>query len=539
MLERELGRGGMASVWAATHVRTKHRAAIKILHAGLAADQQLRERFLREAYAANRVGHPGLVRVLEDGEVDGCSFLVMELLTGTTLRERARARGGRLAVQEVGPLISELLDALGAAHAAGVIHRDVKPDNVFFTTQGEVKLLDFGIARADADDRGFTTETGAMLGTPAFMPPEQALGRFREVDAASDVFAVGATAFHVLTGRAVHTASTAPEMRIAAATKHAPPIATVLPEIAPEPAAVIDRALAFDKSMRFATASEMKIAWDRAWPLSARPAPVVKTVPIVVGGASGSATPATAGPAAFDARAAPPRRREWGPILAIAGIAMAVSALGVLGWLWLASGRADGRSRTTPTTEPAPRDAKSAAPGPAASTSTPSPAPQAAEPSSKDLEVIATSLRKELGASARLTDVDFGPWNGTVRVLDSTSSEPGYPLAIQAYEITLSKPTLQKRQKLIMDSEPETLRSLEAQAFALTDLPSPATIDAAIIEAKRRFTAKTASSGQVVGVSIGRYLGAMRTTVFVESAGGRTKSCFDGTGTRVECSSGK
>jgi eukaryotic-like serine/threonine-protein kinase len=263
-----LGLGGMGAVYAATH-RNGNRVALKVLHTHLSADADVRARFAREGYVANAVNHPGVVRVLDDGEADdGAAFLVMDLLEGETTDALAKRRGGRLPVADVASLADRLLDVLVTAHAAGVVHRDIKPDNLFVTRTGAVKVLDFGIARLKdgLQPSGGDTRTGVTMGTPAFMPPEQALGRIHEVDALSDVWAVGATMFALIAGRIVHQSATPMELIIAAATAHARPLASVAADTPEALAAVVDRALSFHKSDRWPGARAMQLALRHAFP---------------------------------------------------------------------------------------------------------------------------------------------------------------------------------------------------------------------------------------------------------------------------------
>lgn len=259
-LDCQLGAGGMATVYAAAHLRNANRVAVKILHRELSVDAGLRARFLREGYAANSVGHPGTVRVLDDDTAeDGSVFIVMDLLDGETLDARWERSGRRLGFREVTRLAADLLDVLSAAHAKGIVHRDLKPENLFLTRDGQLKVLDFGVARL-REGSPTQTRTGAVLGTPAFMPPEQALGRTAQVDALSDVWAVGATAFTLLSGRFVHEGQTAEEMLVHSATQPAPPVMSIAPEVPRAIAAVIDRALAFDKPGRWQSAAAMREA---------------------------------------------------------------------------------------------------------------------------------------------------------------------------------------------------------------------------------------------------------------------------------------
>jgi serine/threonine-protein kinase len=256
-----LGTGAMAAVYAATH-RNGNRAALKILHVDLSRDENVRTRFLREAYVSNAVGHPGAVKILDDDVAeDGSAFLVMELLEGESLEARRRSLGGKLDVFEVLEVAEQILDVIGAAHAKGIVHRDLKPENVFMTRQRLVKVLDFGIARIyDAARSSETTRTGMLLGTPAFMPPEAALAKRAEVDARSDIWSIGATLFTLLTGEHVHHVEAAHAQLLASATRAARPIATVLPHLPPGVCSVIDRALAFERADRWQDAASMREA---------------------------------------------------------------------------------------------------------------------------------------------------------------------------------------------------------------------------------------------------------------------------------------
>src|SRR6185312_7505302 len=222
-LDLLLGVGGMAAVYAATHVNNGRRAAVKLLHTELGANTEVRTRFLREGYLANKVDHPGTVAILDDavGE-DGSVFLVMELLDGETVEDR-RERTGVLPAHEVLSLADRLLDVLAVAHGKGIVHRDIKPENVFLTRDGQVKVLDFGIARMrELQATRLTLTSAGAIGTPAFMPPEQARGRWDDVGPRSDLWAVGATMFTLVSGRLVHHAETVNELMLAAMTKRAP-----------------------------------------------------------------------------------------------------------------------------------------------------------------------------------------------------------------------------------------------------------------------------------------------------------------------------
>jgi eukaryotic-like serine/threonine-protein kinase len=258
-LDRLLGVGGMACVYAATH-RNKKRAAVKMLHREYSTDSAIRERFLREGYLANSVGHRGVVTVDDDDIAeDGAAFIVMELLDGETLEQRWRRKEHRLPLEEVLAVADQVLDALTAAHDQGVVHRDLKPENLFLTRDGVVKLLDFGIGRLkELQGVPTTTLSGATMGTPAFMAPEQARGRWEQVDGQTDLWALGATMFTLLTGEYVHEGQTVNETLALAVTQPARSIKTLRPDLPEAAAALVDRALAFGKAQRFADARAMQ-----------------------------------------------------------------------------------------------------------------------------------------------------------------------------------------------------------------------------------------------------------------------------------------
>jgi eukaryotic-like serine/threonine-protein kinase len=259
-LDRILGVGGMAAVYAATH-RNGNEFAVKLLHPELSLRSDLRNRFLREGQAAGAVKHPGVVSVLDDDVAeDGTAFLVMELLRGESIEAVWERRGKRLADRFVVDIGIELLDVLAAAHERGVVHRDIKPANLLLTLDGRLKVLDFGIARLRDAASSQATRTGITMGTPAFMAPEQVLGKTAEIDGRTDVWAAGATLFTLASGRLVHEADTVQQMMISAATTPAPSLASVLPGAHPSLCAVVDGALAFAKGDRFPGAAAMRDA---------------------------------------------------------------------------------------------------------------------------------------------------------------------------------------------------------------------------------------------------------------------------------------
>jgi eukaryotic-like serine/threonine-protein kinase len=367
-LERLLGRGGMSSVYAAVH-RNGNRVAIKVLSPELTANPAVRQRFLREGYAANRVGHEGAVKVLDDDVAEGdVVFLVMELLEGETLAARAHRLGGKLVPGEVAAAASALLEVLARAHSNGIVHRDVKPANVFLTRTGQTKLLDFGIASLGELGGVGSTRPGSRLGTPGFMAPEQARGRWEAVDARTDLWAVGATMFSLLAGRPVHGGETEEEAIIAAATTEAPSLGAVAPGLPPVLVAVVDRALRLDPAVRWQSAEQCRGALEEA--RRRLPAPVWD-IPAAEEGHGLQATlsevigsvpvPAAPQPAPAGGLA---RRKHTRALLAVAGAVIAVVG---------AAGAWRGRPRvpTAPPSAPAPPDRTEAPSGPA------SPAPAA------------------------------------------------------------------------------------------------------------------------------------------------------------------
>jgi len=251
-LDRLLGVGGMAAVYAATH-KMGRRDAVKILHPEVARSPELRARFEQEARAATKLGHPGVVEIRDiDTAEDGSPFLVMELLEGESLAQRAER--APVTAEELFKVMDEVLDVLAVAHGAGVVHRDIKPDNLFLCADGRVMVLDFGIARVQ--DGKNLTRTGSMLGTVSYMAPEQVRGK--GVDGRSDLFSVGATLFRILAKRKIHVTTSEGELAAKMATVPAPSLGSVAEGIDPRVVRVVDRALAFDQGARYADARAMQ-----------------------------------------------------------------------------------------------------------------------------------------------------------------------------------------------------------------------------------------------------------------------------------------
>jgi serine/threonine-protein kinase len=278
-LERLLGVGGMAAVYAAVH-RNGYRVAVKILHPWAAADEAIVKRFVREGYIANAIEHPSAVHVLDDDVAeDGAVFLVMELLRGRALADLA-VPGTSLALDAVLDATEQLLDVLAAAHAKQIVHRDLKPDNLFVTESGQIKLLDLGIARMrNLAGSIHATRTGSVMGTPGYMAPEQVLGLQDRIDARTDLWAVGATMHYLLSGRIVHQTDSIETTMMRAATMPVDPLTSIAPHVPGPIAAFVDRALAMEPGQRWQDAPSMRRALSQARKL-ARVEAFVPTAPL-------------------------------------------------------------------------------------------------------------------------------------------------------------------------------------------------------------------------------------------------------------------
>ena len=249
-LERRLGVGGMGEVWAARHLVTQRPVAIKLVE--VAADERTRLRVAREARTASAVRHPAIVQVFDVLELeDGTPALVMELLAGRSLGARLVADGA-LSLAETVRVLRPVADALRAAHAEGVIHRDLKPDNVFLCEDDAVKVLDFGIAKdllVEQEESLQLTRTGELVGTPHYMAPEQVFGE-RDLDGRTDVWGLGVTMFECLAGRRPFAGATLGQLLRAVSAGNTQPAAARIAGLPPRAARLIDRMMSVDRARR-------------------------------------------------------------------------------------------------------------------------------------------------------------------------------------------------------------------------------------------------------------------------------------------------
>jgi eukaryotic-like serine/threonine-protein kinase len=263
-VERLLGAGGMGSVWIAEHMMLNRPVAVKILDTSATTrDATAVQRFLREAQTAARLRSDHIVDVLDVGKFDdGTPFLIMELLEGETLSSRIKTRG-RLAQNEAAMLVDQLLSGLSAAHDAGVIHRDIKPDNCFITQKlgrDHLKLLDFGISKVAGDAREMRmTRTGVVMGTPYYMAPEQARGS-KEIDHRCDLYAVGAILYECVTGRVPFEAESVNELLFKIVLEPLIPPRSMAPELEPSFEEVILHAMGREADQRYQNAAEFREA---------------------------------------------------------------------------------------------------------------------------------------------------------------------------------------------------------------------------------------------------------------------------------------
>jgi eukaryotic-like serine/threonine-protein kinase len=278
VLERELGRGGMGVVFLARDLKLDRLVAIKALPLHLADDDRVRERFLREARTAARLSHPNIVPIHRADEIEGRVFFVMGFVDGDSLAQRVAERGA-LPAGEVVAILGDVAAALHEAHCLGIVHRDIKAENILLDRRtGRAMVTDFGIARVA--EAAPLTATGLLLGTVQYMSPEHVVGE--PVDARSDLYSLGVVAFHALTAQFPFPSESASAVLVAHVTKTPPKIRDVEPSIPAQLAEIVDRCLAKEPAQRFQSASDVTDALGELGPSTPRTAAASPTSDVLL-----------------------------------------------------------------------------------------------------------------------------------------------------------------------------------------------------------------------------------------------------------------
>ena len=358
----ELGQGAMGTVYRGHDPQIDREVALKTISLQILGgedEEEFRQRFFREARAAGRLSHPGIVTIHDAGEdqTTRTPYLVMEFVSGITLE--ALGGGGALPREKALELTRQIADALDYAHARGIIHRDIKPANIIVDADGRAKITDFGIAKVATAK---FTQTGMVLGTPAFMSPEQLTAQ--PVDGRSDIFSLGTILYWLLTGKRPFAGDTLAALSYSVVHVEPPPLAEVAPGLPADIEYVVRRALAKDPAQRYATGREM--AGDLDDLLHSRP-------PRSRAGAA-VATPSPAAATIAMPAQVPTRRRRW--LLPVALLALLLFGVGVAAWWWL------GRS------EPAQPDSTVSTPAPATRPSTTAPRTTTTRPAAASVATL-------------------------------------------------------------------------------------------------------------------------------------------------------
>ncbi len=342
-VESRIAGGGMATVYVGRDLRLDRRLALKVMHLSLASDPMFVQRFINEAHSVAKLSHPNVVQVYDQGTDQGHVFLVMEYVAGSTLRDRLNEHG-RLDSHQALQTIAPVLAALGAAHQAGIAHRDVKPENVLLTADGRVKVADFGLARAVEDSQQSLTNTGTVMGTAAYLAPEQI--EHGVSDARSDVYSAGIMLYELLTGGQPHTGETT----IAVAYQHVntdvPRPSSVVPGIPSQVDALVTGATERDPQYRPGSAGQLLAG---VMETMRGAAPTAVAPPSNASAPSGPATPPSHDTVEVDLAQVPlddgddenddAGERPWylRPVALVGGAIVLVALVG-LGW-WLLFGR--------------------------------------------------------------------------------------------------------------------------------------------------------------------------------------------------------
>ncbi|UQA57649.1 serine/threonine-protein kinase [Polyangium aurulentum] len=428
-LVRLIGKGGMGSVWVADHLALATQVAVKFMSSSFVENQALVQRFRTEAMAAAQIKSPHVAQVFDHGIMsDGTPYIVMELLEGEDLKRRIR-REGPLPLRDVSQIIAQACKALGRAHQLGIVHRDIKPDNIFLCNMdGEtfVKLLDFGIAKLGPDNALGATTTGSMMGTPLYMSPEQLLSAKR-VDFRSDLWSLGVVAYHAVTGRVPFNGETVGSLSVAVHTGSFVLPSAVRQGVPPSLDAWFLRALRRDQNERFGSARELAEALDAAVNGGAQSAmrPYQDSAmfrqaqlmpppsgPISVGSGApghtppiGGSSPGMQGPTLVGTATTAARTTSGKPTLLIGAVA-GVLVLGAVGAVAIVSAgnkgtdapQAPAAAAHAPETPPTPTPASTPAPA-----STPVVAPVSAAPTSSAVAALATTTPAAPNAASTAT----------------------------------------------------------------------------------------------------------------------------------------
>jgi serine/threonine-protein kinase len=279
-IEYEVGRGGSGIVYRATDRRLKRSVALKILPPDLAFRSDIRERFMREAETSARLNHPNIVPIFSVDERDGLAWFVMALIEGESLGDRVRLKGA-VSFADARRILREVADALAYAHARGVVHRDIKPDNILIDGEtNRAMVTDFGIARATTEGESRLTATGTAIGTPAYMSPEQCAGE-RQLDGRSDLYSLGAVAYYMLTGQPPFDGPSSPVIMMKQVTEQPAAMSRYRGDIPRDLDTIVMRLLEKDPSNRFADGAALIAALDGApvapLPASSRRMPTLAT----------------------------------------------------------------------------------------------------------------------------------------------------------------------------------------------------------------------------------------------------------------------